>query len=78
VLQQIETIVSAAVSRVEKMQVARLEVVDGGDAESVAAVLGAFPMGVARVLAETCRAIGVDPSVLVAPAEHRALKGGGQ
>ena len=65
VLQQIDTLVAAAVKRVEQMEILSLEIVDGGDASSITGLLGAFPRGVARVLDETCRAIGVDASALI-------------
>jgi flotillin len=60
VLQQLDAIVAAAVERVSKMEIGVLEVVDGGDGESLGAALSAFPRGVARVLEETGRAMGVD------------------
>ncbi len=67
VLQQLDTIVAAAVKRVEQMNVTTTEVVDGGDASSVSALLGSFPRGVSRVLEETGRAIGVDVRALIGP-----------
>ena len=65
VLQHLDSFVRAAVERVEHLDVGALEIVDGGDAESIGAVLGAFPQGVARVLLETGRAVGVDVSELI-------------
>lgn len=65
VLQQLDSIVAAAVRRVESTEVGQLEVVDGGDAGSYTAMLSAFPVGVARVLEETCRAVGVDVRALI-------------
>jgi hypothetical protein len=47
------------------MDIGALEVVDGGDAQSLSAVLASFPSGVSRVLEETCRAIGVDAKELL-------------
>jgi flotillin len=80
VLQQLDTIVRAAVERVAQMQVGVVEVVDGGDSESVGAALASFPCGVAKVLEETGQAIGVDVRGLLAPAAvedaPRTLKGG--
>jgi flotillin len=67
VLQWLDAIVAAAVDRVGQMEVGALEIVDGGDAESIGAALGAFPRGVARVLEETGQAIGVDVRALLAP-----------
>jgi flotillin len=69
VLQHLDSIVGAAIRRVEQLNVGALEIVDGGDSESVSAVLGAFPRGVAKVLEETGRAVGIDLMGLVcAPA----------
>ncbi len=75
VLQQLDAIVAAAVSRVEQMEITTLEVVDGGDGESLGAVAGAFSLNVARVLQETGKALGVDVLSLVGP---RSLGQGGR
>jgi flotillin len=66
VLQQLDALVAAAVKRVSETTISRLDVVDGGDASSVNAMLAAFPRGVAQVLEETGRAIGVDIHRLIA------------
>jgi len=66
VLQQLDTIVAAAIQRVRDLRIDALEVVDGGDAESVASVLAMFPRSVTRVLEEISGAIGVDVRSLVA------------
>jgi flotillin len=82
VLQQLDAIVRAAVGRVAQMQVGAVEVVDGGDSESLGAALASFPRGVAKVLEETGQAIGVDVRALLAPAAEpvsegpQTLKGG--
>jgi flotillin len=68
VLSQLDAIVNAAVQRVSQVELVTLDVVDGGDAESVSAVMGAFSRGVARVLDETGQAIGVDVKGLLGPA----------
>jgi flotillin len=65
VLQQLDAIIAAAVERVSKMEIGTVEIIDGGDAESLSAVLGAFPRGVARVLEETGAAMGVDVRALL-------------
>jgi flotillin len=65
VLQQLDALVAAAVRRVESTELGALEVVDGGDAGSYTAMLSAFPLGVARVLEETCHAVGVDVRALI-------------
>ena len=67
VLQQLDSIVLAAVERVKMLDVAMLEVVDGGDAESLSAVAGAFPHMVARVLQESSAMLGVDVVGLINP-----------
>ncbi|MFO0676060.1 MAG: SPFH domain-containing protein [Polyangiaceae bacterium] len=77
VLQQLDTLVGAAVARVRAMQVASLEIVDGGDAESVNAVLASFPVGVMRVLEETTGALGVDLRELVGSKIRREGREGG-
>jgi flotillin len=66
VLQQLDALVAAAVKRVSETTIGRIDVVDGGDASSVNAMLAAFPRGVAQVLEETGRAIGVDIHRLIA------------
>lgn len=65
VIQHLDGLVGAAVERVRGMAVGKLEIVDGGDGSSVEAALGAFPRGVAHVLAETGRALGVDMARLL-------------
>jgi flotillin len=66
VLQQLDALVAAAVKRVSETSISRIDVVDGGDASSMNAMLAAFPRGVAQVLEETGRAIGVDIPKLIA------------
>ncbi len=65
VLQQLDSIVAAAVERVRLVDVSALEVVDGGDAESMSAVAGSFPHMVARVLQETSATLGIDVLSLI-------------
>jgi flotillin len=76
VLQQLDSLVWSAVSRVREMEVSTLEIVDGGDASSINAVLASFPRAVAEVLDETGRAIGVDVRALLAPANPSPPSGG--
>ncbi len=64
-LQQLDAVVAAAVARVSSLAVERLEIVDGGDAESLGAVASAFPLSVSRVLEETGRAMGIDVRALI-------------
>jgi len=59
-LQQLRSFVEAAVARVAQTQVEELQIVDGGDGQAYAAFVANFPAAVARVMAETARAVGVD------------------
>jgi flotillin len=59
-LQQLRSFVEAAVARVAQTQVDELTIVDGGDGQAYAAFVANFPAAVARVMAETARAVGVD------------------
>jgi flotillin len=68
-LQQLDVLVMAAVQRVSETSITTIDVVDGGDGESLAAVMGGFSRGVARVLAETGEAIGVDVKGLLGPGQ---------
>src|SRR5580698_5877497 len=67
VIQQLDTLVAAAVKRVEALEIGTLEIVDRGDGSSVTAVLGNFARGVSKVLEETGAAVGVDVKALLAP-----------
>lgn len=78
VLQQLDAVIAAAVARVERMSIGGLEVVDGGDGESLAALAAAFPQGVTRVLDETGRALGVDVRGLLRPGETPEAGRGGR
>jgi len=69
VLSQLDVLVAAAVKRVAQIETSAIEIVDGGDGESLSAVMAAFSRGVARVLDETGAAVGIDV---------RALIGGGR
>jgi flotillin len=59
-LQQLRSFVEAAVARVAQTEVGELNIVDGGDGQAYAAFVANFPAAVARVMAETARAVGVD------------------
>jgi len=59
-LQQLRSFVEAAVARVAQTQIDELTIVDGGDGQAYAAFVANFPAAVARVMAETARAVGVD------------------
>jgi flotillin len=65
VIQQLDTLVSAAVKRVEALEIGSLEVVDRGDGSNVVALLGSFARGVSTVLEETAAAVGVDVKALL-------------
>ncbi len=75
VLQQLDQIIAAAVSRVQQMDLGWLEVIDGGDGQSLSAVAGSFPLNVARVLEETGRTLGVDVLALIQAKSGSANKG---
>ena len=68
-LQQLRSFVEAAVARVAQTQVDELSIVDGGDGQAYAAFVANFPAAVARVMAETARAVGVDVRSLLGGTE---------
>jgi flotillin len=72
VISQLKTLVLAASERVGTAEIADLQVVDGEGGDALGATLAAHPAAVSRVLAETCRALGVDPRALLgaAPVER--------
>jgi flotillin len=69
-LQQLRSFVEAAVARVAQTQVDELTIVDGGDGQAYAAFVANFPAAVARVMAETARAVGVDVRSLLGAREE--------
>jgi len=69
-LQQLRSFVEAAVARVAQTQVDELTIVDGGDGQAYAAFVANFPAAVARVMAETARAVGVDVRSLLGGREE--------
>jgi flotillin len=69
-LQQLRSFVEAAVARVAQTQVDELTIVDGGDGQAYGAFVANFPAAVARVMAETARAVGVDIRSLVGGREE--------
>jgi flotillin len=66
VLQELRTLVEAAIARVNKTQIGGLEIVDGGDGSSYAGLIASHPAAVARVLEEMGVALGVNLKSLVA------------
>jgi flotillin len=68
-LQQLRSFVEAAVARVAQTRVDELNIVDGGDGQAYAAFVANFPAAVARVMAETAQAVGVDVRTLLAGTE---------
>ena len=68
-LQQLRSFVEAAVARVSHTQVGELNIVDGGDGQAYASFVANFPAAVARVMAETAHAVGLDIRTLVGSKE---------
>jgi flotillin len=68
-LQQLRTFVQAALDRVSQTQIGELQIVDGGDGNAYAAFVANCPAAVARVMAETARAVGVDVRALLGSKE---------
>jgi flotillin len=64
-LQQLRSFVEAAVARVAQTEVRELNIVDGGDGQAYASFVANFPAAVARVMAETAHAVGVDVRALL-------------
>jgi flotillin len=71
-LQQLKSFVEASVARVTGTEVEKLEIVDGGDGKAYAAFVANFPAAVARVMAETARAVGVDVRALMGQQKEAA------
>lgn len=65
VLREIDQLVRAASARVAELTIGQLEIVDGGDGDSIVAMMAAHPRTVARVLEETGNALGIDLAGLV-------------
>jgi len=65
VLQELRTIVEAAISRVQKTKVGTFDIVDGGDGAAYAGIIASYPAAVAKVLDETGRAMGLDLTALM-------------
>jgi flotillin len=70
-LQQLRPFVETAVARVAQTEVGDLTIVDGGNGDAYAAFVANFPAAVARVMAETAQAVGVDLSSLLGRKEGR-------
>jgi len=70
ILQQLRSFVEAAVGRVSQTEVGDLRIVDGGDGQAYSAFVANFPAAVARVMAETARAVGVDVRALMGRREE--------
>jgi len=71
-LQQLRAFVEAAVARVTQTHVGELNIVDGGDGRAYAAFVANFPAAVARVMAETARAVGLDVRSLLGQKKESA------
>jgi flotillin len=64
-LQQLRPLIEAAVQRVSQTEIGEMTIVDGGDGASYSAFVANFPSAVARVMAETGRALGMDLETLL-------------
>jgi flotillin len=64
VLSHIREIAQAAIDRTAGAQIGELSIVDGGDGAAFASMVGGFPSVVAKVMQETCSAMGVEGAVL--------------
>jgi flotillin len=73
VLQQLRSIVEAAITRVSSTTIADLDIVDGGDGGAFGALVASYPAAVAKVMVETGKAMGLDVGALV-----QGVKGGGK
>ena len=71
-LQKLRGMVAVAAARVARAEVQNLSVVAGSDDDALGAVVAMYPAAVARVLAETGRALGVDVAALLGGREGRA------
>jgi flotillin len=65
VLQELRTIVEAAITRVNKTKIGSMEIVDGADGAAYAGYVASYPAAVAKVLEETGRAMGIDFNALI-------------
>ena len=75
-LQELRTLVEAAIARVQTTKVGALEIVDGGDGTAYAGIVASYPAAVAKVLQETGSAIGLDIEKLIGAGAHRKNEGG--
>lgn len=66
VLQELRSLVEAAIARVNTTQIGELEIVDGGDGSAYAVLIASYPAAVAKVLVEMGNSLGVDLAALVA------------
>ncbi len=64
-LQKLRGMVAVAVARVARVEVQNLSVVAGSEDDALGAVVAMYPAAVARALAETGRALGVDVAALL-------------
>jgi flotillin len=74
VLQQLRAFVESAILRVQATEIGELAVVDGGDGDAYGAMVASFPTAVARVMAETGRALGVDIAALIGRAAGKEVR----
>lgn len=69
VLQELRTLVEAAIARVNTTQLGNLEIVDGGDGSAYSGLVASYPAAVSRVLEEMGKSIGVDLGAIVSGKE---------
>ncbi|MGZ3451512.1 MAG: flotillin family protein [Polyangiales bacterium] len=69
VLQELRTLVEAAIARVNTTQIGTLEIVDTGDGAAYAGLIASYPSAVSKVLEEMGKSLGVDVAALVSGKE---------
>ncbi|MBI2388098.1 MAG: flotillin family protein [Deltaproteobacteria bacterium] len=72
VLQELGTLVEAAIARVNATTVQNMDIVDGGDGASYGSLIASYPAAVAKVLEETGRAMGIDLAALMGAKKEEA------
>jgi flotillin len=65
VLQELRSLVEAAIARVNSTQMGTIEIVDGGDGAGYSGLVASYPAAVGKVLDEMGHALGVDIGALV-------------
>lgn len=65
-IQQIDAILADVASVTEQLSIGRVNLIDGGNGESLARYVGAFPQVVAEILAKIKDTVGVDVAAILA------------